>query len=188
MISEVSPNSSVVPCGYSLSNALPTVGFEPQPEVVSDSPHLVDTHSSLSGACFALQLGRPLHVFLGHLGGVHDGFVIAVLLDAEAGDRLAGRGDAVDDFLRPAVLDADDDDRGDVGIGAGADQGAEMQFEVFAELQAAIGVGQRHRVGNIVGHGLAGGVGQVVDRQDDDVVAHADAAVFAAIAAKGRAA
>ncbi|SAL08090.1 hypothetical protein AWB81_08584 [Caballeronia arationis] len=47
--SEVSPNTSVVPCPYSLSNALPTVGFAPQPEVVSDSPHFVETHRSLSG-------------------------------------------------------------------------------------------------------------------------------------------
>ncbi len=41
--SVVSPNTSVVPSGYSLSNALPTVGLAPQPDVVSDSPHLVDT-------------------------------------------------------------------------------------------------------------------------------------------------
>ena len=32
-----------------LSNALPTVGLAPQPEVVSDSPHLVETHRSFSG-------------------------------------------------------------------------------------------------------------------------------------------
>ena len=40
-----------------MSNALPTVGFAPQPEVVSDSPHLVDTHSSLmaqASRCFSL--------------------------------------------------------------------------------------------------------------------------------------
>ena len=42
--SVVSPNTSVVPSGYSLSNALPTVGLAPQPEVVSDSPHLVEIH------------------------------------------------------------------------------------------------------------------------------------------------
>ena len=32
-----------------MSKALPTVGFEPQPEVVSDSPHLVETQRSVSG-------------------------------------------------------------------------------------------------------------------------------------------
>src|SRR3989304_5307477 len=49
VISVVSPKHSVTPSGSSLSNALPTVGLEPQPEVVSDSPHLHDTHSSLIG-------------------------------------------------------------------------------------------------------------------------------------------
>ena len=80
--------------------------------------------------------------------------------------------------LGPAVLDADHDDGGDVRIGAGADQRAEMQVEVFAELQPAIGVRQRHRALDVVGHRLAGGVGEIVQRQDDDVVAHADAAVL----------
>src|SRR6186997_1016995 len=49
VISVVSPKHMVTPSGSSLSNALPTVGFEPQPDVVSDSPHLVDTHKSLIG-------------------------------------------------------------------------------------------------------------------------------------------
>ena len=47
VISDVSPNNKVLLFSYNLSNALPTVGFEPKPEVVSDSPHLVDTHNSL---------------------------------------------------------------------------------------------------------------------------------------------
>ena len=50
--------------------------------------------------------------------------MITVLLDAEAGDRLAGRRDALNDLLRPLILDADDDDRSDVRIAAGADQRA----------------------------------------------------------------
>jgi hypothetical protein len=41
----------------------------------------------------------------------------------------------------PLGLDADDHHGGHVGIGAGADQGAEKQFQVFAELKAAVGVG-----------------------------------------------
>src|SRR5664279_6187546 len=49
VISVVSPKHSVAPSGCSLSKALPTVGFEPQPEVVSLSPHLVETHSSAIG-------------------------------------------------------------------------------------------------------------------------------------------
>src|SRR5208337_1624019 len=44
--SVVSPNSSVQPFAYSLSYALPTVGLEAMPEVVSDSPHLQETQRS----------------------------------------------------------------------------------------------------------------------------------------------
>jgi hypothetical protein len=111
--------------------------------------------------------------------------VVAVQLDAEADHRLAGGGDAVDDLLRPAVLDADDDHRRHVRVAAGADQRAEVQVQVGAELQPAIGVRDRHRALDVVGHGLGGRVGQVVQRQDDDVVAHADAAVLAAVAEEG---
>ena len=110
--------------------------------------------------------------------------MVAVLLDAEPGYRLAASRDAVYHLLRPAVLDADYDDRGDIGIGAGADQGAEMQFEIFAELEPAVRVGQGHRAWNVVGDRLAGGIRQIVDRQDDDVVTHADTAVFAAVSRK----
>jgi hypothetical protein len=55
-----------------------------------------------------------------------------------------------------------------------------VQVEILAELQAAIGVRDRHRALDVVRHRLAGGVRDVVDGQDDDVVAHADAAVLAA--------
>ena len=48
----------------------------------------------LQRALLAAQLARPLHVLLRHLRGAHDGVVVAVALDAEAGDGLAGRGDA----------------------------------------------------------------------------------------------
>ena len=130
-------------------------------------------------AFLALQLRRHLHVLLGDVGRLGDGGDVAVAFDAEAGHRLAGLGDAVDHALGPAVLDADDDHRGDVRIRAGADQGAEVQIEVLAELQPAVGVRQRHRALDVVGDRLAGGVRQVVERQDDDVVAHADAAVLA---------
>ena len=99
--------------------------------------------------------------------------------------RLAGRGDAVDDLLRPAVLDADHDDRGDVRVAAGADQRAEVQVEVGAELQPAVRMRDRQRALDVVRDRLGGGVRQVVDRQDDDVVAHADAAVLAPVAQEG---
>ena len=110
--------------------------------------------------------------------------MVAMLLDTETGDRLTGGGDAVDDLLGPATLDADDDDGCDVGIGAGTDEGTEMQLEVFTELQPAVGVGQRHGARNVIGHGLAGRVGQVIDRQDDDMVADPDTTVFAPVSGK----
>ena len=136
-------------------------------------------------AVHALQRGRVLHEFLGCLRRAHDRVVVAVAFDAEADHRLAGLGDAVDDTLGPAVLDADHDHRGDVRIGAGADQRLEVQVEVGAELQPAVGMRDRHRSLDGDGHRFGGGIGQVVERQDDDVVAHADAAVFAPIAAEG---
>ncbi len=87
--------------------------------------------------------------------------------------------------LGPAGLDADHHHGGDIGIGAGADQGAEMEIEILAELQAAIGMGNRQGALDVVGHRLARRIGQIVERQDDDVVAHADAAVFAAPSGDG---
>ena len=83
-------------------------------------------------------------------------------------------------FVQP-LLDADHDDRGDVRIAARADQRAEVQVEVGAELQPAVRMRNRQRALDVVRDRFGRGVGQVVDRQDDDVVAHADAAVLAAI-------
>src|SRR5262249_46674357 len=103
-------------------------------------------------------------------------------LDRERLDRGARRGDAVGDAARPVGLDADDDGRRDVGVGAGADQRAEGQVKVLAVLEAAVVVGQRHRAGHRAGDALADGVGEVVHRQDHDVVADPDPAVGAAVA------
>src|SRR6185503_7548158 len=130
----------------------------------------------------AAQLARPLQVFARLERGAPDGLVIAVAFDAEERNRLAGGGDAVGHLLRPAVLDADDDGRGDVRIRAGADQGAEVQVEVGAELQPPVRVRQRHGALDVVLDRLRGGVREVVDRQDDDVITHADAAVLAFVA------
>jgi hypothetical protein len=130
----------------------------------------------------ARKLARPLQVFARGLRRAHDRVVVAVQLYAEALHRLAGRPDAVDDALRPLLLDTDDDHGGDVRIAAGADQRAEVQVEIRAELQASVRVGDRERALDVVSDRLARGIRQVVDGQDDHVVAHADAAILAAIA------
>ena len=63
----------------------------------------------------------------------------------------------------------------------GADDGAEVQVEIFTELQAAVSVRDRHGSLDVVGDGFTCGVGDIVYRKNNDVIAHADAAVFAAI-------
>src|SRR5262245_24756127 len=130
-------------------------------------------------AFLAGELGGPLQKILGRARRLGDGAEIAGALDAEAGDRLAGRRDAVDDAPGPAVLDADHHHRRDVRVGAGADQGAEEQVEVGAELQPPVGVRQRQGALDVVRHRFARRVGEIVERKDDDVVAHAGAAVLA---------
>ena len=102
-------------------------------------------------------------------------------LDAKALHGFARCSDCVDDFLRPTVLDPDDNDRGHVRIASSADQRAEMQLEISAELQTAVGMRDRKCSFDVVRNRLGGGIRDIVDRQDDYVVTHADAAVFAAI-------
>ena len=126
-----------------------------------------------------------MHKLLGLARRLGHGVDVAVLLDREAGHRLAGLGDAVDDMLGPARLDPDHHHRGDVGVRARADHGAEVQLQILAELQATIGVGQCLGALNMARDGLAGRVGDVVDGQDDHVVAHAHAAVLAPVAHEG---
>src|SRR3546814_16550155 len=62
-------------------------------------------------AFLAHYLGCVLDVFLGDPAGVGDGLDLAVALQREALDRLAGLADALDDAAGPARLDADDPDR-----------------------------------------------------------------------------
>ncbi len=177
----VSPKLAVPPSAQCLSMTLPTVGQLDRPVVVSDSPHLTEMYSSLKLALRALQLGGPLDVFLGLVRRGSDGLDVAVAFDGEAGDGLAGLGDAVDDAPGPTWLDADDDDGRDVGIRSSADHGAEVQLEVFAELQAAVRVGQGQGALDVVGHRLACGVGDIVHRKNDHVIAHADPPVFTSV-------
>ena len=130
----------------------------------------------------AAQLGGVLDE-LHRLPGCHlDGLQVAVPFDGEARHRLAGLGDLIDHALRPHRLDADDDRRRNVRIAADAGKRAEGQIEVFAELQAAIGMRQRHRALDQRRDAGGCGVRDIVNRQDDHVVAHTPAAVSTAIA------
>ncbi len=91
-----------------------------------------------------------MYEFLGLAGRIHDGLQITILLDRKSGNRLACLGNAVSNFLGPARLDTYNDNSGHIGVGTGPDNCAEMQVEVFAELQPAIGVWQRKRALDIV--------------------------------------
>ena len=155
-------------------NARRGVGFA----ALSGNPQLV--HAALG----ALQLGGVVHKFLGLERSGADGLQVAVLLNAEAGHRLAGFGNAVHHALGPLGFDADNHHSGHVGVAAHADQRTEMQVQVFAELQAAVGVGQGQGALDVVGHGLAGGVGKVVQGQDEHMITDAYPAIVAAIAHK----
>ena len=100
-------------------------------------------------------------------------------LNAEADNRLAGGGDAIDHDLGPAILDTDDDHRRDIRVRPRADQGPEMQVEILAELQATIGMGNGENALDIAGNRLASRVREIIERQHQHVVAHADTAVLA---------
>ena len=43
-----------------------------------------------------------------------------------------------------------------------------MNLEILAELQAAVGMRDRQRALDVVGDGLAGGIGEIVERQQQD--------------------
>ena len=94
-------------------------------------------------------------------------------------NRFAGLCDFFDDALGPLRFDTDDDARGNVRITASAGQRAEGQFEIFAELQTAISVRQSHRAFDQASDAFSGSIGNIVDRQNDDVVANAETAIRA---------
>src|SRR3546814_7762517 len=122
-------------------------------------------------AFLAHYLGFVLDVFLGDPAGVVDGLDLAVALQREALDRLAGLADALDDAAGPARLDADDHDSGDVRIAAGADQRAEVQLEILAELQASVMMRTGERALDVVGDPLDRCVGVDAQRPEDDNIA-----------------
>ena len=107
-----------------------------------------------------------------------------MLFDAEANDGLARFGNAFNHLLCPTVLNTDHHDSGDVGIAARANECAEMQIQIGTKLQAAVRMWNRHHAFDAVRDGFGGGIRQIIDRQNDDVVTYADATVLAPVAPK----
>ena len=141
-----------------------------------------DRHPKLGDiARLALQFRGGLNEFLGRPGGALDGAQIAVLFNREAFHRLAGFGDPLNHPVGPFRLNPDDHHGGHIGVAASADQSAEMEVQIGAKLQPAVGVRDGHGAFNVIGDRLARGIRQIVERQNDDMVADADAAILAAI-------
>ena len=132
-------------------------------------------------ALLALNFGSVLEHFLRDAAGVGDGFDLAIALQREAFNPLSGLGDAVDNTSGPAGLNADDNNARDIRVGPSADQGPEMQIQILAELQTSVVMRQRQCPFNVMLNLFTGRVGQIIQGQDDDVVADADAAVLAAV-------
>ena len=60
-----------------------------------------------------------------------------------------------------------------------------MHFKIFAELQTPVGMRDRQRALDVVGHRLAGGIGNVVRRQNHNVIAHVHPTVFTPLPMEG---
>ena len=133
------------------------------------------------GAFHFLKSGSVLHEFLRLAGSAGDGVDLAVLFDAETGNGLARPGNAVHHVLRPLFFNADDDDGGNVRVAARADQGAEVEIKVGAELETTIRMLDGHGAADVIGNGVAGGLGKVVQRQNQHMVTNAHATIITAI-------
>jgi hypothetical protein len=53
-----------------------------------------------------------------------------------------------------------------------------VQLQIFAELEASISMGQRECAFDVVRDSFAGSIRYVIDRENDDVVPHADPAIL----------
>ena len=123
-----------------------------------------------------------MYEFLGLAGRGGNSSDVPVSFDRKAGYRFTGRGNTVDNLLRPPGLDTDDDAGRNVRVGAGADHRTEVKFEVLAELQPSVGMRQGDRSSNMGGDRLARSVGNIVERQNHDVIAYTHSTVLAAVA------
>ena len=156
---------------------LPTVGHEASPVVVSDSPHLAEIHSS--DRSHSSRFCSEAHCRKSFAAREALATVMMSPVPSMPKPRPLAVFDAVDHALGPTLLDADHDHGRDIGIGASTDQCTEEELQVLAELQPAIGVRDRHHALDVVGNRFGRGVGEIVQRQHDDMVAHADPAVLA---------
>src|SRR5207247_8887814 len=75
---------------------------------------------------------------------------------------------------------------GDVAVGASADQRSKMHLEIRPKLHPAVRMRDGEPSLDVVRHRLAHGVEEVVHGQDEDVNAHADAAVLPLVALESR--
>ncbi|MBG6082391.1 hypothetical protein IWX58_004078 [Rubrivivax gelatinosus] len=179
--SVVSPKHSVLPIVCSLSKALPTVGLAPQPLVVSLSPHLVLTQSSCSAQgsrCFSLAHCR-------YSRAARLAFRIvwwspcSSMPKPVTGLPLAAMPSTtrrVQPSSMPMTTTA-----ATFGLLPVPIRVRKCSSRSAPNCSRPYGCGIAS-VPGMARHGLGGGVGQVVDGQDQDVVAHADAAVLAPVA------
>ena len=116
-----------------------------------------------------------------------------VAADVSLGDHLAEQlalavTDPVCRLIGQYLIDAVDDAgylRTDL-LSVAEKLGCPLQLveEVLAELQAAVGMRDGHRTLDVVGHRLAGRIGEIIQRENDDMIAHAHASVLATISLK----
>jgi hypothetical protein len=59
-----------------------------------------------------------------------------------------------------------------------------VQFEIFAELQATIGMWNSKGSLDVMGHSLTCRIGEIVKGENENIVTNADPAVFTAISEK----
>jgi len=170
VISDVSPKEQVGVHLHQLVDRIPNRGVGRETRVVSDSPHFTRDIELIHGAFGPQDLGGPVHVLFGLSGGHGDRLDVAVPLDRKALDGFAGLRDPFHDPVGPLGLDADHHDCRYVGVSARPDHGPEKELQVFSELEPSVGMRERQRPFDIVCHGLACGVGKIIQREDDHVV------------------
>ncbi len=186
VISVVSPNTSVVPSGSSLSNALPTVGFEPQPEVVSDSPHLVDTHRSLIG--HSTRCSSVAHCTYS-FAALEARMIVSWSPWPSMPKPITGLPvlamPSTTFFVQPSSMPITTT-AATFGLQPAPISVGSARSRSAPNCRRPYGCGIAIVPLMLWATASAGGVRQVVERQDDDVVAHADAAVLAPVAPEGR--